>query len=250
MADAGPKVAAAVGDAARPRSVGAAAWPLAANAQSGQRMRRIGVIQAGREDNPEIQSRIAALRDGLKTLGWIESRNYQFEYRWPGTDPERTRALVVDLVRAAPDIIVVGNSLSALALRKETTTIPLVFVNLADPVGVGLIASLSRTGGNITGLTDQLTKEGLVARTDDPDDRRSYRVALTPRGRAEFAAMAAEHEAWLRGMFQNLAVGDKQQLFDQLGRLRLHLARHQAALEAAPGASARPPVSTRRKPTP
>jgi putative tryptophan/tyrosine transport system substrate-binding protein len=131
----------------------AASWPLAAHAQSGQRMRRIGMLQAGPEDNPEVQSRIAALRDGLKAIGWVEGRNYQFEYRWPGTDPERTRTMVADLVRTAPDVIVTGNSLSALTLRKETTTIPLVFVNLADPVGSGLVASLSRTGGNITGFT-------------------------------------------------------------------------------------------------
>ena len=102
---------------------------------------------------PEVQSRIAALREGLKALGWTEGRNYQFEYYWPGTNAEQTRTTVADLVRAAPDVIVVGNTLSALTLRKETTAIPIVFVNLADPVGSGLVASLSRTGGNITGFT-------------------------------------------------------------------------------------------------
>ena len=86
------------------------------------------------------------------------------------------------------------------------------------------------TGGNVTGLTDQLVKEGLVRREDDPEDRRSYRVALTPKGRADFAAMATEHEAWLGELFGGLAGADKEALYDQLGRLRVHLAQRQAAL--------------------
>jgi DNA-binding MarR family transcriptional regulator len=102
------------------------------------------------------------------------------------------------------------------------------------------------TGGNITGLTDQLTKEGLVARMDDPEDRRSYRVALTAKGRTEFTAMATEHETWLRGMFEGLGPGDKEQLYGQLGRLRVHLAQHQ---QAAPDA-AKPIPSPRRRPVP
>jgi putative ABC transport system substrate-binding protein len=130
----------------------AAAWPLAARAQTSGRMRRIG-MQQSRETDAEIQSRIGALRDGLKALGWTEGRDYQFEYRWPGTDPERIRVAAVELVRMAPDVIVVGNTPSALTLRKETTTIPIVFVNLADPVGSGLVASLARPGGNVTGFT-------------------------------------------------------------------------------------------------
>ncbi len=100
------------------------------------------------------------------------------------------------------------------------------------------------TGGNITGLTDQLAKEGLVERVDDPDDRRSWRVALTPKGRSDFAAMAAEHETWLTAMFEGLGAGDKDQLFAQLGRLRVHLAQHQATREAAPPAAAAAAAAT------
>jgi putative ABC transport system substrate-binding protein len=132
---------------------GAAAWPLAAGAQTGQRMRRIGVLQSGFADNPEIQSRILALRAGLAALGWIEGTNYQFELRGPGADPDRIKAAASELVRIAPDVIVVGTTPGALQLRQETTSIPIVFANLADPVGSGLIASLARTGGNITGFT-------------------------------------------------------------------------------------------------
>jgi DNA-binding MarR family transcriptional regulator len=83
------------------------------------------------------------------------------------------------------------------------------------------------TGGNVTGLTDQLVKEGLVKRTDDPEDRRSYVLQLTAKGRRSFAAMAAEHEAWLAAMFSGLAPHDKQVLYEQLGRLRVHLAQHE-----------------------
>ena len=101
------------------------------------------------------------------------------------------------------------------------------------------------TGGNITGLTDQLEKEGLVTRVDDPEDRRSWRVALTPRGRTEFAAMAAEHETWLTAMFQGLGTGDKELLYGQLGRLRVQLAQHQTALEAAPPAAPSGPGADR-----
>ncbi|WP_311221910.1 MULTISPECIES: MarR family transcriptional regulator [unclassified Acidovorax] len=101
------------------------------------------------------------------------------------------------------------------------------------------------TGGNITGLTDQLEKEGLVTRVDDPEDRRSWRVALTPKGRTEFAAMAAEHETWLTAMFQGLGVGDKELLYGQLGRLRVQLSQHQTALEAAPPAAPSDPGTER-----
>lgn len=89
------------------------------------------------------------------------------------------------------------------------------------------------TGGNVTGLTDQLVKEGLVERTDDPEDRRSWRVRLTERGRAEFAVMAAEHEQWLIELLAGLPSGLKQALYEQLGQLRVHLVQRQTEIEAA-----------------
>jgi ABC-type uncharacterized transport system substrate-binding protein len=126
--------------------------PLAARAQPGERVRRIGVILSGAENDREMQSRIGALREGLRALGWIEGRNFRFEYRWPGGVPQRVRASTAELVRIS-DIIVVGSLVAAQSLRRDTSTLPIVFVNLADPVGAGLIASLARTGGNITGFT-------------------------------------------------------------------------------------------------
>jgi DNA-binding MarR family transcriptional regulator len=89
------------------------------------------------------------------------------------------------------------------------------------------------TGGNVTGLTDQLVKEGLVRREDDLEDRRSYRVALTAKGRKDFTAMAAEHEQWLGELFGGLPTNDKEALYAQLGQLRMHLARRQTDLEGA-----------------
>jgi putative ABC transport system substrate-binding protein len=132
---------------------GAAAWPVAARAQQGARIRRIGIILSGREVDKEMQARVAALREGLKGLGWIEGRGYQFEFRWPGIDPERIETAAVEMQQTLPDVIVVGHTLTARALRKETTSIPIVFVNIADPVGSGLVASMAHTGANITGFT-------------------------------------------------------------------------------------------------
>ncbi|MBP6895684.1 MAG: MarR family transcriptional regulator [Pseudacidovorax sp.] len=95
------------------------------------------------------------------------------------------------------------------------------------------------TGGNVTGLTDQLVKEGLVERIDDPEDRRSWRVCLTDKGRTEFAAMAAEHEKWLIAMFQGLPAGNKEALYEHLGRLRVHLVQKPAEAEGGAGAEKR-----------
>jgi DNA-binding MarR family transcriptional regulator len=87
------------------------------------------------------------------------------------------------------------------------------------------------TGGSITGLTDELVKEGLVARVDDPGDRRSYLITLTPKGRSEFAVMAAEHERWLAALFKGLGVSHKEALYEQLGRLRVYLADRETELD-------------------
>lgn len=88
------------------------------------------------------------------------------------------------------------------------------------------------TGGNVTGLTDQLVKEALVQRIDDPQDRRSWRVSLTDKGRSEFARMAAEHERWLADLFQGLPASTKDALYEHLGQLRVHLVQRQAELDA------------------
>jgi putative ABC transport system substrate-binding protein len=131
---------------------GAAAWPFAARAQQDERVRRIGVLMNLAESDPEGQARLAALRDGLAKLGWTEGRNIQSEYRWAAGDPNRARTQAAELVALRPDIIFAASTFSAAALQRETRTIPIVFAQSADPVAEGLVASLARPGGNITGF--------------------------------------------------------------------------------------------------
>jgi putative ABC transport system substrate-binding protein len=131
----------------------AVTWPLAARAQQGGGMRRIGVLMPFTQDDPEDQARVAALREGLKQLGWTEGQNLRAEFRWYGGDVERARTLAKELVELQPELILAGASPGALALRQETRTIPIVFVPVTDPVGQGMVEGLARPGGNATGLS-------------------------------------------------------------------------------------------------
>src|SRR5262245_20493487 len=133
---------------------GAAAWPLAALAQEPGRMRRIGVLLALFDSDPESQPRMAAFRRELENLGWTEGRNIQIEYRWASGDAERFRALAADLVETKPDVLVAHTSASAEALARETRTIPIIFAMVTDPVASGLAASLTVPGRNATGFTN------------------------------------------------------------------------------------------------
>jgi putative ABC transport system substrate-binding protein len=133
---------------------GATAWPLAARAQQPERMRRIGVLLPFAENDPLTQARVAAFQQGLQELGWTAGRNIQFEYRFTGPDPANMRTHAVTLVALAPDVILASTPPVLAALQHETRTIPIVFVNVADPVGVNLVQSLARPGGNMTGFTD------------------------------------------------------------------------------------------------
>ena len=128
--------------------------PFAARAQQPERMRRIGVIFALDEKDPVARGRLKAFRLGLRDLGWVEGRNIQVEYRFSGTNLEKSiNQNVADLIGRAPEVIV-GNSTPVLAaLRSATRTIPIVFVVVNDPVGQGFIQSLARPGGNITGFS-------------------------------------------------------------------------------------------------
>jgi putative ABC transport system substrate-binding protein len=132
----------------------AAAWPLAAHAQQPDRMRRIGVLMPTGEDDAEGRARAAAFVDGLREVGLIEGRNVKLDYRWGGTDVERLRTLALELVALTPDVLLAGSSPPLAALRPATTTIPIVFVLVSDPVGQGFVESLARPGGNITGFTN------------------------------------------------------------------------------------------------
>ena len=130
----------------------AAAWPRAALAQQSEWMRRIGVLIALGENDPEGQIRIAAFRRGLQSLGWVEDRNVQIDYRLTGSHSERLPAAAAEIVGTRPDVIFAGNTTALGALQRATTSIPIVFAQVGDPVARGFVASLARPGGNITGF--------------------------------------------------------------------------------------------------
>ena len=130
----------------------AVAWPLAARAQQSGGMRLIGALIALAESDAEGQLRIAAFREGLQRFGWAEGRNIHIEYRWPGTNAERLQSSAAELVGMKPDVIFAGNQTAAIALRQMTNSLPIVFVQVYDPVSAGFVASLARPGGNLTGF--------------------------------------------------------------------------------------------------
>src|SRR6476646_4158991 len=132
---------------------GVAAWPLAAGAQQSERMRRIGVLMGVAEDEPEGQARISAFRETLRSLGWIDGRNIRIEVRWAGGTIEGIRARTAEMVGLTPDVIVGNGTPVVDALHKATRSIPIVFAQSNDPVGLGHVASMARPGGNITGFT-------------------------------------------------------------------------------------------------
>jgi putative ABC transport system substrate-binding protein len=130
----------------------AAAWPLVARAQRAGRKRRIGVLMNLAADDPQSLIRIAAFHQGLQELGWTIGRNVQIEYRWnPGGVADRYRKYAEELVALAPDALLASGA-SAYPMQQATRTVPIVFANVVDPVGAGLVASLARPGGNVTGF--------------------------------------------------------------------------------------------------
>jgi ABC-type uncharacterized transport system substrate-binding protein len=131
----------------------AAAWPLAARAQQPGRMRRVGVLMSLAADDPQATARIAALLQGFQERGWSIGRNLQIGYRWAAGDAERTRTLATELVALAPDVILASGGSVVGPLQKVTRTVPIVFVQVSDPVGAGYVHSLARPGGNATGFT-------------------------------------------------------------------------------------------------
>jgi putative ABC transport system substrate-binding protein len=134
---------------------GAAAWPLAARAQQAERVRRIGVLSGLTPDDPQSQAELAALRDGLARSGWIVGRNLQSENRFAAGDERRIRAFAEELVGNIPDVILARGTLATEILKQQTSTIPIVFVPVSDPVASGFVASFARPGSNITGFTDE-----------------------------------------------------------------------------------------------
>jgi putative ABC transport system substrate-binding protein len=141
--------------------IGASAtWPLAARAQQGERVRRIGVLTSGTEADQASQAQVAALRDGLAKLGWVEASNLRIDLRFGGGDAVRIRAFAAELVTLAPEVIVTNGVEATLALQRQTQTIPIVITGLGDPVANGIVQSLAHPEGNTTGVTNLFSSIG------------------------------------------------------------------------------------------
>ena len=132
---------------------GAAAWPIAARAQSGDGMRRLGVLMLSLASDPEGQANAAALVQGLGALNWHEGGNLRIDWRWVGGDPALFERYAAELVALGPEVLLADSTPCLEALRGQTHTIPIVFVTVADPIGQGFVASLAHPGGNITGFS-------------------------------------------------------------------------------------------------
>jgi putative ABC transport system substrate-binding protein len=134
-------------------ALGAAAWPLAARAQRSERIRRIGVLSHLSENDPTAQQFVAAFRQRLQELGWVDGRNVGIDIRWGAGDDDLYRRYATELVARGPDVILAATTAAVVALKRSTLIAPIVFVGVIDPVGSGLVGSLARPGGNATGFT-------------------------------------------------------------------------------------------------
>jgi putative ABC transport system substrate-binding protein len=130
----------------------AAGWPIAARAQQPEHVRRIGVLIGYAEDDPQTMARLAAFRQRLEKRGWSEGRNIHIETRFVGSDSNKYEPLAKELIATQPDVILAHTTQVAAALQRESRVIPIVFVNVSDPIGSGFVANLARPGKNLTGV--------------------------------------------------------------------------------------------------
>jgi putative tryptophan/tyrosine transport system substrate-binding protein len=133
---------------------GAAVWPVMGRAQQAERMRHIGVLMSVIQEDPGGAADVMAFRQGLAELGWIEGRNIDVQFRWPGGDIERIQTFAKEVVGLRPDVLIGRSTPTTAALKQETATIPIIFVNVPEPAEQGFVQSLARPGGNITGFTN------------------------------------------------------------------------------------------------
>jgi putative ABC transport system substrate-binding protein len=182
----------------------AATWPLAAQAQQPEPMRRIGVLMNRGPDDAEGQAFVAAFQQAMQQLGWSDGRNVRIDARWGANDPDRDRKYAAEFVALAPDVMLASGTLSAAALQHVTRTLPIVFVNVADPVGAGLVDTLARPAGNVTGFMNfeySLSGKWLeLLKQIAPSVRRAaiLRDSGTPAGIGQFSA--------IQGVAQSLGV--------------------------------------------
>jgi putative ABC transport system substrate-binding protein len=132
---------------------GAAAWPFAARAQRPEPMRRVGVLMQIAEGDAESKIQVAEFLRELRELGWVVGRNVKLDTRWAGGDSDRIRKYAAELVALAPDVVLASGGTVVGALQQASRTVPIVFVNVTDPIGRGYVASLAEPGGNATGFT-------------------------------------------------------------------------------------------------
>jgi putative tryptophan/tyrosine transport system substrate-binding protein len=137
-----------------------ATWPVAAPAQQADRMRLIGALMGYAEGDPAARSMVAAFRDGLAKLGWTEGGNFRIELRWGAGDADKARTFAKELVDLRSDVILSHTTVVTGALSRETRTVPIVFVIVADPIASGFVANLAHPGGNITGPMLDLPEQG------------------------------------------------------------------------------------------
>jgi putative ABC transport system substrate-binding protein len=175
----------------------ALAWPLAAHAQQGERVRRIGVLMARAATDPEATEDIGAFAQGLAELGWTIGRNVRIEYRNGAGDPEMFRKYAKEMVALAPDVVLAAGTPSVAALQQNSRSIPIVFVTVTDPVGAGFVDSLAQPGGNTTGF--MLSEYSLNAKLLEllkqvaPGVKRAaiLRDSANPAGMAQFGTIQA-----------------------------------------------------------
>jgi putative tryptophan/tyrosine transport system substrate-binding protein len=174
-----------------------AAWPLGAWAQQSKRVRRIGILVNFASTDRQGQASVAAFVTTLRRLGWIDGQNLQIDYQWSAGEDERIRAAAAELIRSAPDVIAVANSPALAELRRLTSTIPLVFMQVGDPIDAGFVANLARPGSNITGFSPFEPGMGGkwlgLLREASPNLRRAAVLFAsdTPNNRAMLAAAEA-----------------------------------------------------------
>jgi putative ABC transport system substrate-binding protein len=172
----------------------AAAWPFDARTQQSDRVRRIGVLINTVDNDPDAIARLSALQKALRELGWDEGRNLQIDTRW-GVDDDRIRRNAAELIALAPDVILANGPPPAMALQQATRSVPIVFVGVTDPVGMGIVQSLARPGGNATGFISAefgLSVKWLeMLKEMAPGVRRVavLRESSNPSGLAQFAAI-------------------------------------------------------------
>jgi putative tryptophan/tyrosine transport system substrate-binding protein len=175
----------------------AAAWPLAARAQQADRMRRIGVLLNLAADDPMGQARVAAFVQGLQAAGWSDGRNVRIDTRWAAADPGNYRKYAAELIALGSDVVLASTTAAVAQLQQASRAVPIVFVSVIDPVGSGLIASMARPGGNVTGFV--IFEYALAAKWLEllkeivPDVKRAavLRDATVASGIGQFAAIQA-----------------------------------------------------------